>query len=195
MCRLTAPESTEPRPSGSGSFRSSEPVSSGAFRLIHLAARAACVACIIIPGCSEMKLPEDTVLRQPQDPTSMHRYYNPMIQNAAAYDMSVADIHFVPHTPRLNDLGVRRLDLLSGTLEEYGGTVRYETDSIDKDHIEARLAEVRIYLTDIGVDLSRVEVASMMSGGRGMSAEEAIRATARFRQRGSDESGRGQRSQ
>jgi len=139
---------------------------------------------LVFTGCSEVKLPEDPILRQPQDAAAMHRYYDPMVANAAAYDISVADIHFVPHTSRLNDLGVRRLDLLSGTLQEYGGVVRYETDSTDKESIDARLVEIQTYLTDIGLDMTNVKVAAMMSGGRGMSATEAIKASERFRQRG-----------
>lgn len=137
---------------------------------------------ISMAGCSDYRNPIDPVTQSPFGPDAMHRYYQPMVRNAAAYDMSLADIHFVPHTSRLNDLGARRLDLLSGILEEYGGTVRYETDSPDEDRVNQRLDEMKRYLADIGVDTDKIEVAAMMSGGRGMSADKALQAAVKAEQ-------------
>ena len=142
------------------------------------------VAAILIAmaGCSDYRNPLDPVTQSPFEPDAMHRYYRPMIRNAAAYDRSLAEIHFVPHTSRLNDLGARRLDLLSGILEEYGGTVRYETDSPDEDQADQRLDEIKRYLADIGVDTDQIEVTAMMSGGRGMSADKALQAAVKAEQ-------------
>lgn len=131
---------------------------------------------LLLVGCMDWKLPEDRLMGSPFDPKVMHRYYNPMVENAAAYDMSVADIHFVPHTDVLNELGTRRLDQLGGILQRYGGLVRYETASTDEDGITARLETITSYLADNGLDMTNVEVESKMSGGRGMSAKEAIAA-------------------
>ncbi len=131
---------------------------------------------VAMAGCSEYRKQVDPVTHSPFEPDAMHRFYRPMILNAATYDMSIADIHFVPHTARLNDLGARRLDLLSEVLEQYGGTVRYETDSPDGAQVVERLKEAKRYLADIGVDTDKIEVAAKMSGGRGMSATKALQA-------------------
>ena len=139
----------------------------------------AVVAMFLGGGCDDMKKPEEKMLQAPFNPTAMHRFHDPMVDNAAAYDMSVADIHFVPHTSHLNDLGVRRLDRLAVILEKYGGTVRYETHSTDKDANVARLAEVGRYLSDLDLDMAKVEIVEGMSGGRGMSATDAVAARRR----------------
>ncbi|NOS99399.1 MAG: hypothetical protein HOP29_02095 [Phycisphaerales bacterium] len=120
--------------------------------------------------------PQDKTLGTPLEPTSMHRFYEPMIDNGAAHDMSVADVHFVPHNTELNDLGTHRLDRLILVLDRYGGTVRYETLETDEDMMGARLASVERYLATAGLDMSRVEVKSMMSGGRGTTAARAAAA-------------------
>ena len=158
------------------------------FEQLHRVAAAALFA-IVLVGCTDLKLPEERLLRQPFDPTAMHRFYEPMIENAAAHDMSVADVHFVPHTEVLNDLGRRRLDQLAAILARHGGLVRYETHSTDVDRNAARIEEIESYLTDGGLDMANVEVAAMMSGGRGLSASAAL--AARDQARGDTKPGGG----
>lgn len=119
-------------------------------------------------------------LNQEIDRDLLGRFFDPMTQSAAAHDMSVADIHFVPHTAVLNGLGILRLDQLRPMLDRFGGTVRYETYSTDSDQMDARLASVTTYLTDSGVDMANVEVTNMISGGRGMTTAAAIKAQESF---------------
>jgi len=128
-------------------------------------------------GCEEdLKANRDRLTGQPIEPRVQHRFYRPMTMNAAMHDMSVADIHFVPHTDELNGLGVTRLSDLAIILDRYGGTVRYETFVKDRDRVNARLASIERYLTETGIDMTHVEVASKLSGGRGMTAKDAIAA-------------------
>lgn len=100
--------------------------------------------------------------------------YTYMADNAALHDMALADIHFVPHTSELSGTGVARLDRLAPLLEAYGGTVRYETLSTDQALLRKRLDHLREYLALAGCDMDRVEVEAMLSGGRGMPADDAI---------------------
>lgn len=127
-------------------------------------------------GCEDFRARQDPLTGQAIDPGALHRYYRPMAMNAVMHDMSVADIHFVPHTSELNGLGVIRLADLAFILDRFGGTVRYETFEKDRYRISARLASVERHLTELGIDMTNVKVASLISGGRGMLARDAIAA-------------------
>jgi hypothetical protein len=61
----------------------------------------------------------------------------------------------------------------------YGGTVRYETFETDEELIGERLENVREYIAFAGCNMDRVQVKAMMSGGRGMTAEDAMRIRAK----------------
>ena len=97
-----------------------------------------------------------------------------MADNAILHDMAVVDLHFVAHTPELSGTGVARLDRMATFLDTYGGTVRYDTALFDEDLIQRRLDNVREYLALTGCDMSRVEVKTELSGGRGDRAKKLI---------------------
>lgn len=99
-----------------------------------------------------------------------------MADNAILQDMSIADIHFVPHTLELSGTGIARLDRMAVLLDTYGGLVRYETYNTDVGFVQDRLDHVREYLDTTGCDMGRVEIKATMSGGYGMSAEKALAA-------------------
>ncbi len=105
---------------------------------------------------------------------SPRAHFSYMADNAVANDMSVADFHFVGHTSELSGTGVARLDRLASFLDAYGGTVRYETYLTADDLVQERLAHVREYLALAGCNMDRVEVTTMISGGRGVPATKAI---------------------
>ena len=105
---------------------------------------------------------------------SQRVYLTHMADNAMLHDMAVADFHFVPHTSELSGTGVARLERMGALLDVYGGTVRYETGLTDEAMVAQRLEHVREYLTLTGCNMSRVEVVSLGSGGRGIAAREAI---------------------
>lgn len=112
----------------------------------------------------------DTMMETPR------AHFTYMVDNALLHDMSIAEIHFVPHTRELSGTGIARLDRMAMMLDTYGGTVRYETDVTDEAFVQKRLDHVHEYLATTGCDMSRVEVKAMMSGGRGMSAVKALAA-------------------
>ena len=106
-------------------------------------------------------------------------HFTHMVDNAILRDMSVADAHFVPHTAEINGIGEVRLNRMAAFLDTYGGKVRYETLEGDEELVEARLSNVREYLELTGCDMGRVQVLTMMAGGRGLPGDEAVRKLAR----------------
>lgn len=89
-------------------------------------------------------------------------------------DRSIADVHFVPHSTNLSGTGQARLERFAELLAESGGTIHYDTKLDDKDLVEARLAVARRFLAETNQGQHTIEIALGMSGGRGMSAREAI---------------------
>jgi len=107
-------------------------------------------------------------------PSRARAHLNDMADNAMLKDMSVADIHFVPHTSEISGTGAERLTRMSALLNTYGGTVRYETYLQDKALLQQRLDHVGEFLAVTGCDMNRVDVKAMMSGGSVMSAAKAV---------------------
>jgi len=119
-------------------------------------------------GCQSVRSTADARL-------ATYRGFSYMADNAVMRDLSIADFHFVPHTTELNGTGVARLDRLAGILKVYGGTVRYETFSTDSQLLDQRMAHACEYLALTGCDMERVQIETKLSGGRGLSAEDAIK--------------------
>ncbi len=101
-------------------------------------------------------------------------HFTYMTDNAILRDMSVADIHFIPHSAELSGVGEIRLSRMAHLLNTYGGTVRYETLAPDEAMIKQRLAHVREYLVLSGCNMERVVITTGMAGGRGMPGDEAV---------------------
>ena len=101
-------------------------------------------------------------------------HFTYMRDNAVLRDMSVADIHFIPHSAELSGVGEVRLSRMARLLNTYGGTVRYETLADNEAMIKQRLAHVREYLALSGCNMERVEITTGMAGGRGMPGDEAV---------------------
>jgi len=127
-------------------------------------------------GCNEPVTESQILLaRMDESKASPRPYLTAMVDNAMMHDVSVADFHFVPHSPELSGSGVARLDRMAVVLDSYGGTVRYETYQTDEAFIGQRLERVRDYLSLLGCDMDRIEVKAMMSGGRGFTGKEAAK--------------------
>lgn len=132
-------------------------------------------ALLVIGGCAEHR----SRLNAPpqghsQNVSDIHEPYQYMVDNAMLADMSLADIHFVPHTDELNSLGLRRLDRYGTLMKIYGGTLHYETDIVDTDAISRRLEHVMEYLAGVGIEKDRIEVETGLARGRGMGGEEGV---------------------
>ena len=130
-----------------------------------------------VPACSHLHTATDLQDALMDDVRWESRWHlTDMVDNAILQDMSVSDIHFVPHTSEISGTGATRLDRMARLLDTYGGTVRYETYLTDEQMIQKRLEHVGEYLALAGCNMSRVELNAMQSGGRGMPAIEAIKA-------------------
>lgn len=98
-----------------------------------------------------------------------------MSDNALLHDMSLADIHFVPHTTELSGTGAARLDRMALLLDTYGGTVHYETLMLDNEElVNARIEHAREYLSLVGCDMSKVNIKFGLAQGRGQRASLAL---------------------
>jgi hypothetical protein len=126
-------------------------------------------------GCSESG---KRLNAPPQGPSQQpHRLQRPMthqVDNALMHDLSVADIHFVPHRNELSGLGVRRLNRYVELLAPYGGTIHVETTETDEVLISQRIDTVEGYLAAAGLDMSEVHVKSGLTQGRGIMGEDAL---------------------
>ena len=119
---------------------------------------------------------ERQTLRQTRDaqPIALTTAHKAMADNARLWDMSIADVHFVPHTTELSNTGAELLERIAPYLNTYGGTIRYETYATDEDLVATRMEHVREFLTTTQCDMERVEIKAMMAGGRMINAAKAI---------------------
>jgi hypothetical protein len=100
--------------------------------------------------------------------------YTHMVDNALLIDMTVSDVHFLPHRAALSSLGEERLSRLAALIELYGGTVRLSTNELDSKLLAERIDRVRSYLCEAGIDTTTEVVAPGQPGGRGMDAGQAV---------------------
>ncbi len=97
-----------------------------------------------------------------------------MTDNALLADMSVSDMHFLPHRAMLTTLGEQRLNRLAQLINAYGGTIRFNSNLNDDVLIDKRLTATVDYLSESGIDTSSEVVSRGMRGGSGMDATEVI---------------------
>jgi hypothetical protein len=138
---------------------------------------ACLVVCCSLIGCGQ---PTKRLNAPPQGQSDkaceIQPFFAYMVDSAMLSDLSVADIHFVPHTTELNSLGTTRLSRIAKLLGTYGGTVRYAThyDEDEEEFVNERLDHLRGFLATTGIDMSRVEVKVAMAGADHALAAEAI---------------------
>ncbi len=109
------------------------------------------------------------------EPTAPEAAMRNMVDNARSRNLAIADVHFVPHTSEISGLGEVALERYAPWLETYGYTLRYETHLTDEELVVKRIAHAREYLALIGCDVDRIRITPMMSGGRMITAVDAIR--------------------
>ena len=148
---------------------------------------------VVTSACNRPMTATDlTVERMEQTRWISQPNFTYMVDNAILHDMSIADVHFVPHTYELSGTGTAKLERMAYLLNAYGGTVRYETLATDEKMIQQRLDRVCEYLALAGCNMDRVEVMAMLSGGRGMPADEAIEIKEKGTVRATDSASGGQ---
>ena len=89
-------------------------------------------------------------------------------------DMSIADVHFVPHQKYLSGTGEARLERYAELLASTGGTLHYDTSQSDRTLIQERISVAEKFLAEAVPSNQRIQVAQGIPGGRGMSASEAM---------------------
>jgi len=138
------------------------------------------MTCLIVlpawawPGCP----PANSRLNSPPQGFSdaqhpMSEYYAYHNDQGMISDMSIADIHFIPHSADLSGTGIARLERYSELLATSGGTIHYDTAIGDPDLIKARLASAKTFLRQALPGGKEIEIAMGLPGGRGISAKEA----------------------
>jgi hypothetical protein len=133
------------------------------------------VVSLLVAGCNQpgarLNAPPHG---QPYQTADLQGTFTYMADNALLADMTVSDMHFLPHRSLLNDLGVQRLSRLAALMDAYGGTIRFNTELTDEDLIARRTGVIMDFLAQAGVDTTREVVVQDMPGGVGMPATEAI---------------------
>ena len=100
--------------------------------------------------------------------------FNHMIDNGLLVDMTISDIHFMPHRPILNALGQERISRLAQIMDMYGGVIRFNTDVRDESLIAQRTEAIMTALEDAGLDTSQEVLRRDMAGGDGLDAAQCI---------------------
>ncbi len=137
---------------------------------------AAAASVFALAGCANH--PQPRVNAPPhgvqERPHPMAELYTQMTDNALLADMSVSDVHFLPHRAQLSPLGQQRLARLAELIRACGGQVRFSTDSEDTELVQRRLKQIRRFLGEAGVDTTGDVVVLDHPGGGGMMATEAV---------------------
>lgn len=126
-------------------------------------------------GCNEPKDRVNTPLHGPGGGINdMQGTLVYMSDNALLADMSMSDMHFYPHRPRLNEVGQERLCRLISLIEAYGGAIRFSSSVEDENLSRARLQTVTSFMQDAGLNVTAENLTEGLPGGRGMDAPQAI---------------------
>ena len=145
---------------------------------MHSNARPALFLCILsaifAPACA----PDKPRLNSP--PQGYAEPHHPMASYYAYHndqgmlaDMSIVDLHFIPHSAQLSATGQARLERYAELLSTSGGTIHYDPQISDDSLIKARVAAANLFLTETPANSTRTQVAIGAAGGRGMTAQEA----------------------
>lgn len=110
----------------------------------------------------------------PMNTTDMQGTFTYMIDNAMLENMTVTDIHFLPHRKQLSSLGQERMARMASLMKAYGGTLRYNTAVTDEGLLAARMETLMDFLAEAGLDTSGEILVRDLQGGEGMNAPEAI---------------------
>jgi hypothetical protein len=134
----------------------------------------ACV-CVICLACNKPSArlnapPHGT----PYETSDLQGTFVYMADNALLADMTVTDIHFLPHRAALSTLGKQRLSRLVSLIEVHGGTIRFNSDIDDEELTQKRTDTILAFLAEAGVDTSGQVLVEDLPGGRGMDASEVI---------------------
>lgn len=134
------------------------------------------VAAIALTGCNQPKAarlnaPPHGYAEKTVDSQGTFVY---MTDNALLADMSVSDMHFLPHRAKLTTLGRERVCRLAQLVEAHGGSIRLSSDLADEPLVNQRLETVRELLAKSGLTLGTDTVVLDLPGGEGIRAGDAL---------------------
>ncbi len=133
------------------------------------------VALIACSACRNYESSTDREhFRMDQTKSTYGEHFTYMADNALMHDMSLVEMHFIPHSSEISGVGAARLERMARILNTYGGTVRYAGEEPDPKRVEQRLDHIREYLALSGCNMERVTIEEMISGGGPAPAEEAV---------------------
>jgi len=99
-------------------------------------------------------------------------YGNESVNNAILVQRTVYPYHFEIGGADLNTLGERDLGVLAGHFTKYPGAMNVRRGAESKSLYKARVAVVRQFLLDAGVDGRRVAIENDLPGGDGLTSHE-----------------------
>jgi hypothetical protein len=97
-----------------------------------------------------------------------------MADNALLANMTVSDMHFLPHRAQLNTVGRERVARLASLMDAYGGTIRFNSDDRDEALRRDRLDAVLECLMEMGCYATTETIREDLPGGAGIDATEAV---------------------
>jgi hypothetical protein len=131
------------------------------------------------PVCVEVVEAEEIVceVESPfcgQKRSTMSKQFDRQVYNAELADMSLADVHFLPHRTGLNATGTQKLNHLAWLADNYGGTIKLDLKDPASKLAQARVDTVKAYLNCWGLPADKIKVEIGLSEQEGMNAREAI---------------------
>jgi len=140
----------------------------------------ALVVTVMLAACACVPQPNERLNSPPQGESDRHpgwaAYYTYHNDQGMLADMSIADIHFVPHSTALSGVGEARLARYAELLAARGGTLNYDSALTD-DHkglVNERLCVAKAFMAEAVPGAEAIDVIVGPAGGRGMSAQEAL---------------------
>lgn len=136
----------------------------------------AMIPALLIFGCHDpnARLNAPPHGEEPAATNELQGTYVYMQDAALLADMSISDMHFLPHRALLTSLGEQRLSRLALLMQEYGGSIRMSSELGDAELLRMRTDAVVAFLTEAGVEVTPQTVVQDVPGGRGLPAAEVL---------------------
>lgn len=133
------------------------------------------ISILLAAGC------QTPVERMNAPPQGESETKNPLAESFAYHedqgmlaDLSLADLHFVPHSADLSGVGVARLERYAELLASSGGTLNFTTSSRDPELAAERLETANDFLRRAVPGSKPVQVVLGLPRGRGMAGKESV---------------------
>jgi hypothetical protein len=126
------------------------------------------------PASTDRTVQEDVVAEEAEPRHPMTAQFDRQVHNRELADMSLSDVHFLPHRPILNSNGTQRLNHLAWLVDRYGGKINLDLEEPKSELAQARMQTVCRYLKACGLAQNKIQVAFGLPESRGLEAREAV---------------------